>query len=157
VPEDEFLERLGALSRRLGLEMEVFSRSSGLENDAKVFGRARVVIGPHGGAFTNISFLDPNLNPVIIESNLHRDFFDCCQSSLRKSRESPRNFFGPLSSSLGFRYVAHQPHIWEGYDFDAQVRLEVNEYLQFVEDTVRGVDAVDHLSAPFHPCLEWFK
>ena len=64
-----------------------------------------MVIGPHGGAFTNILFLDPGRDPIIIESNLHQTFWDCCNEFLggQAKKEPPRHFFSPLAASLGIR------------------------------------------------------
>ena len=109
-PESEFVERLRALSLRHGLEMKVFQHASDVKQDAEIFARARVVLGPHGGALTNIMFLNPELNPVIIESNLEQASFDHCNIGERW-KQAPRHFFSRLSASLGHRHVVHQPHV----------------------------------------------
>lgn len=78
MPEIEFIKRLDTLSRRHGLEMKVFQHSS-LKRVAEAFAQAHVVIGPHGGAFANMIFLNPEFDPVIIETHIHQSVYDCCK------------------------------------------------------------------------------
>ena len=108
VSEDEFLKRLRNICSKNGLELDVFEHSE-LEIDAAKVSRAKVVIGPHGGAYANIIFLDPKLNPIIIETNLQQGIYDCCKKLL-SDEFPPQHFYGHLASGLGIRHVTYQPH-----------------------------------------------
>lgn len=110
VSEEIFLTRLRDLCQRNGFDLQVFKHSE-FEIDAATFARAKVVIGPHGGAFTNVVFLNPELNPIVIETNLQQGIYDCCKSSLGLDGSPPTHFFGHLAASLGLRHVTYQPHI----------------------------------------------
>ena len=153
VPEDEFVRRLEGLARRHGLGIEVF-RHRNLKEDAAAMSRARVVIGPHGGAFDNTLFLDPALDPIVIETNLQQASYDCCRQQFNW-QDPPRPCFAHLAASLGHRYRAYQPHVWRDYSVgDMRMSLEVNDYLEFVDETIRGTgDEALQTSAPFHPCV----
>lgn len=157
VPEAEFIERLDALSRRHGLEMQVFRQSS-LKKDAETFAQARVIIGPHGGAFVNMIFLNPDLDPIIIEAHAHQSVFDCCNEQF--SVGPIRHFFTHLAASLGHKHKVYHPNIISmgGYRPKARLTLEIKDYLEFIEKTMLGIDTgKTEMLAPFHPCVPWMQ
>jgi len=165
-PESEFVDRLRALSLRHGLEMKVFAHTSE-KKDAEIFARARVVLGPHGGSFANMIFLNPELNPIIIESNLEQASFDGCNTG--RWKQGPRHFFSHLSASLGHRHVVHQPNVWKSYGPRASIKQpeiviqqEINSYLRFIERTISGADQLwqesNEMDMPTHDgCRDPFK
>ena len=149
VSEDEFVERLDTLSKHHGLDLVVFHHKT-LKEDAEVMSKARVVIGPHGGAFSNILFLNPD--SLIIETNLQREVYDNHPS---KYKEPPRAFYTHYAASLGHRYWAYQPHVWREYSVgDMRISIELNDYLDFVDKAISGEDVgALQTSAPSHPCV----
>ena len=154
VSENEFIKRLGDLSRRHGLEMKVFQHTT-MQQDAETFARAKIVVGPHGGAFANIIYLDPELNPLMIETNLQQTIYDCCNDIYNFAE--PRHFFPHLAASLGHRYRSYQPHVWRNYGMRSYISLEVNDYLEYIDKSIRGPGTDDgteiQLSAIEHPCV----
>ena len=157
VPEEVFIERLRDLGRRHGLETQVFHHTT-FQKDAEIFAKARVVVGPHGGAFANIIFLNPMINPLMIETNLKQEIYDCC----REGGEPPRHFFMHLASSLGVRYRSFQPHVWRKYGGKdphmSSISLETNEYLDYIDKAIKGIDGIDptiQLSASKHSCIPY--
>mmetsp|Transcript_4336 Transcript_4336/g.8049 ORF Transcript_4336/g.8049 Transcript_4336/m.8049 type:complete len:434 (-) Transcript_4336:2170-3471(-) len=142
VSEDDFIERLVRIGDRNGLETRVFQHSTA-EKDAALFAHARVILGPHGGAFTNMIFLNEELNPIIIEANMH----------------DKRTFFSHLAGSLGHRHLTYLPSIFEAFDGpNSKIHLEIDHYLEFVENTIRGAyTGMAHVDAVFHPCVPFMN
>ena len=102
VSDSEFVGRLQQLSQLHGLQFEVFDHTT-MKKDAATFSEARIVLGPHGGAFSNIIFLNPELDPLIIETNLQQAIYDQRLHSHHHWNEPPRPFYTHLAESLGHR------------------------------------------------------
>lgn len=56
ISEDDFIQRLDAFSRHLGLTLEVFRSDNRLKEDAETFAKAKVVLGPHGEMYESIPY-----------------------------------------------------------------------------------------------------
>ena len=98
------------------------------------------------------------LNPLMIETNLKQEIYDCC----REGGEPPRHFFMHLASSLGVRYRSFQPHVWRKYGGKdphmSSISLETNEYLDYIDKAIKGIDGIDptiQLSASKHSCIPY--
>ena len=80
----------------------------------KTFENAKVIIGPHGGAFGNMIFAP--VNCTIIE------FLPLTSSKLHKSDERPC-YFG-LAHALGFTYFALEPEL---FHFNKPMIMSISE------------------------------
>ncbi|MDX1383519.1 MAG: glycosyltransferase family 61 protein [Thermoanaerobaculia bacterium] len=121
-------ELLQGLRRRLegtGLELVVFETPEGLDRDRRLFRRARMVLGPHGGAFANMIFAPPGTQIV--------EFLPIYR--LYREGEDPRAAFWGLAQAAGHDYWTVAP---SGYDHDAPgMRVDVEEVLAVVDRALR--------------------
>ena len=64
--ENEVVEHLKQYAEENNLEF-YFLTSTNLSKEYELFSNAKIVVGPHGGAFSNLIFLDPAKKPKVIE------------------------------------------------------------------------------------------
>ena len=88
-----------------------------LSEQSKLFNEAKMVVGPHGGAMSNILYLDPNNNPVVCE------FTGGNQSAIHGN-----SVFGKNYSNLYTRYFE------EIYDYNL---------IPFTNDSTHEVTKID--------------
>ena len=89
-----------------GYEFYIFHASGNFDHDLEVMKRAKVILGPHGGAFANIAFAQPGTHVV--------EFLPIYKSFAESEGNARRNFWG-LSQAAGLDYWALDP---EWFDFD---------------------------------------
>jgi len=121
-------QRADSYNRRTGssLEVEAFSFST-REHSRDLFRRALMIIGPHGGAFSNMVFSKPGT--VVVE------FLPMYNFSQRGSPERTSKFvYYGLSQACGHRYWFVNP---EKFDFDrGGMVVDVRDVLQIVDRTL---------------------
>lgn len=120
---------VGQLQKRLapGLELHLWDVSSSavhnFETDASIFARARVIVGPHGGAFANLIFTPPGADVVEIIPRASMEM-----QAPEEPKRDVRPCYHALSGALGLRYHQFEPEpVGESRNFfDAKgLRLDV--------------------------------
>lgn len=92
--ENEIIDILKQYAQKNDLEFYLWTglEKSGeivsIEEQYRLFSNAKIVVGPHGGVFTNLIFLNPSINPAVIEfpPTDRRDlsFNDCFAGAILK-------------------------------------------------------------------------
>ncbi len=123
--EARLLSRVEEALAGSGLRLEVFRASGDLAVDRDLVRRARILFGPHGGAFANLVFAQPGSH-VIEFLPLYR---------LYAEGSDPRPLYWGLAQAAGLDYwtVAPQP-----FDFDgAEMVVDADEVAAIVRRIVR--------------------
>lgn len=110
----------------IGLDFEIFEHKS-RDVDITRMHRARAVIGPHGGAFSNILWMQPG--STVVEINRHE-----------------RLCFAAMSAEADLRYRRYEANVWRGYENSMEV--DVDNFARFVVDAIIGMP----LKANQSPC-----
>jgi hypothetical protein len=98
------------LQRRLapGFELHLWDVSSSavhnFETDASIFARARVIVGPHGGAFANLIFTPSGADVVEIIPRASMEM-----QAPEEPKRDVRPCYHALSGALGLRYHQFEP------------------------------------------------
>jgi hypothetical protein len=111
------LALLEKIEKRLAARyrLEVFDPSNNWMQDREVMKRARVVLGPHGGAWSNIIFCDEDTDVI--------EFLPLL--TLRRRGKNERPCFYGLAGALGLRYWFVEP---KRFEFDnPHVEMEVDD------------------------------
>lgn len=120
--EEELIEEVQKRIEK-GLSLTVFEPCDDWEKDKEVMKRARVVFGPHGGAWSNILFCKENTHVI--------EFIPLVSLKERGLNERPC-YYG-LSSALNLNYWCIEP---ENFEFDKpgdRMRVPVDELLSVLE------------------------
>ena len=102
VNEPELLDATRAYLAPLGYTLEVMTDPRHWRADRYVFSRAVLMFGPHGGAFSNMIFLQPG-TPVV-------EFL----SKSNSTRYKPRNCYAGMAAGLGLPFWRYNPPVF-GY------------------------------------------
>jgi len=94
--EHEVVDTLQNTVREVGLELRIFSHKS-IHHDVSIIAGAKILVGPHGGAFSNIAFAQPGA--IIIEVN----------------RPHGRDCFASMAIQRGMMYYRLSPEHWIDY------------------------------------------
>jgi len=123
--EDQLLSRLQAELADSGLKLEVFQSSLDQDQDMECFKRARVILGPHGGAFANLIFAQPGTH--VIEFLPIYELFQAGQDT--------RAMYWGLSQAAGLDYWTVQPR---NFDFDSMnMKVDVDEVIEIIRHLLK--------------------
>ena len=120
--EENLLDRVRKRLRP-SLSLTVFEPDNDWTKDKEIMKRARVVLGPHGGAWSNIIFCKEDTDVI--------EFLPLVTLKARGSNERPC-YYG-LSSALNLNYWCIEP---ENFEFDApgiKMRVSTEEILSILE------------------------
>jgi len=118
--EELLLSRLSAELAGSGLELEVFQSTLNPDQDRECFRRARVILGPHGGAFANLVFAQPGTHVI--------EFLPIYQ--LYGAGRDARAMYWGLSQAAGLDYWTVPPL---NFDFEsADMNVDVDEVIEIV-------------------------
>jgi hypothetical protein len=130
--EDELLERVEPVIRRLGFELRVFRSTGDLEVDLAVVRNAGILFGPHGGAFANLIFAPPGAE--VIEFLPLRRFW--------KSGIDPRAMYWGLAQAAGHHYWYSEP---DQFDFEeGSMLVDIDDVIAVLEAIGKGTVAPCH-------------
>jgi capsular polysaccharide biosynthesis protein len=120
--EEELIEKI---RKRLktGLSLTIFEPHNDWNKDKEIMKRARVVIGPHGGAWSNVIFCSENTDVI--------EFLPLVSLKVRGLNERPC-YYG-LSSALNLNYWCIEP---ENFYFDKpgkQMTVNIDELLSVLD------------------------
>ena len=104
---------LATIVTSAGFEFKVFQRNS-MEDDRRTFSEAAIVFGPHGGAFTNILWMQQR--GIVAEINI-----------------ADRFCFASLAISSNLRYVRLEPMKWMGYHMPVGMEVSLEQMEEFVK------------------------
>lgn len=122
--EDTLLTRIKRVLAGGKYGFHVFEASGDLSRDMGIIRRAKVVIGPHGGAFANLVFAKPGTHVV--------EFLPLYEL-YRQGQESRPNYWG-LSQAAGLDYWTVSPR---NFDFDQPgMTVDVDEVARILEQFV---------------------
>ncbi len=121
--ENTLLEKLLPVVEAAGCKLHIFQSHEDTAADRDLFKRARLVLGPHGGAFANLVFTRPG-TPVIEFSPLYRMF---------NEGVNPRAVYWGLAQAASLDYWVVEP---SEFDFDSP---------QMVVDEKEVVEIARHL------------
>ena len=124
---DALLEALRARLAGTKYRLEVF-RSEGPDCDRGLFARARVIVGPHGGAFANMIFARPGTH-VVEFLPLYRRY---------REGKQPRPVFWGMAEGCGLDYWTSEPE-----NFGFQTRRMVVDVADVVEIVGRALDTTE--------------
>ena len=120
--EEAVVEQLRGFAAQHLLELKVKERQhpDGFDGEKQLFSRAMIVIGPHGGAFANMLFMQSGSYIVEFNGWMEQDF---------------RPYFYAVSQANGlhYYYVAPSPFHYHGEGSDMTINLE---HLRLVMDKV---------------------
>ena len=94
--EKEVVRRLRNAALEIGLELKIFSHKL-IHHDVALIAGAKILIGPHGGAFSNIAFARPDA--IVCEVN----------------RPRGRDCFASMAVQRGMMYYQLNPEHWIDY------------------------------------------
>lgn len=123
---DNQAEILIKLSRRLqntGYSLHVFNPSGDFDQDSSIMRRAKVIVGPHGGAFANIAFAKPGTH--IIE-------FLPVYDIIHDPVNSGRHYWG-LAQAVSQDYWAVTP---DEFCFDGPMVVDFNQLNQILDQVL---------------------
>ena len=120
VNEHEVLAVLRGLYRN---KLEIYAPTDNWKLDRNVFADARVIIGPHGGAFGNMIFAP--INTTIVE------FLPLLR--LREAGLNARPCYFGQAHGLGFTYHAFEI---ENFDFELPMTVPLNELHLFLTEYI---------------------
>lgn len=124
--EDELLARLKQVLMGSGYELQIFQSSGNLQHDLDLFKRAKIILGPHGGALANMVFAQPGTQ-VIEFLPIYR---------LYREGENPRPAYWGLSQAAGHDYWTIEP---ASFDFiTCGMSVDVEEVAAVVDYLVRN-------------------
>jgi hypothetical protein len=116
---DALLEALRRRLRGTPYRLELFG-ARGLHVDREAFARARVIVGPHGGAFANMIFARPGAHVVEFQP-LYRLFEE-------GGRDRP--VYWGMAEACGLTYWTSEP---EHFDFmERRMRVDVDDVVEIV-------------------------
>lgn len=119
-------ELLAALRKRLAgtrYRLEVWT-SNGTDADRKVFERAKVILGPHGGGFANMIFARPGTHIV--------EFLPIYR--LYRERKPCRPVFWGMAQGCGLDYWTTEPR---GFDFiERNMQVDVPDILEILDRAI---------------------
>ena len=127
INEEEIID---GIKRRLKaqLTLKVFEPKNDWIQDREVFKCARVVIGPHGGAFSNLIFCKENTDVI--------EFLPLI--SLKQKGDNERPCYYGLSNALGLNYWTIEP---KNFNFEKpDMFVPVNKLLSILHSTGVLVD-----------------
>ena len=104
------------------------------QEDRRLFARARVVVGPHGGAFANLIFIPPSPpNHVHVVEFIPRESILQPPPNGNKRGSYFRPCFYSLARALGFTYYQVEPTAFsfdkQGVDIDVQDVLDILSHI----------------------------
>jgi len=124
--EDELIDRLRSLSPHI--QVDTFIHSDPISEDIKAFQSANVIIGLHGGAFSNLVYC--RRGTVVIEMNV--------------PDEGGRQCFAYVAYNLGLRYHRYgvTREMYDSYAPGVEfyfhpVRVNVNAFASFLKDVLQ--------------------
>ncbi len=108
------------LHQEFGRKLYVCHPSDNWTDQAEIFSKAQMIIGPHGGAFGNMIFAP--VNTTIVE-------FHNIQALSRASENSRPCYLG-LANALGFKYYNFEP---ENFTFDESMWIDTRKLKEFLQ------------------------
>lgn len=116
--ESTLLEKLRPIVEAAGCNLHIFQSREDTAADRDLFKRARLVLGPHGGAFANLVFVRPG-TPVIEFLPLYRLF---------NAGANPRAVYWGLAQAASLDYWVVEPN---EFDFDSpQMIVDEKEVIE---------------------------
>jgi len=116
--DEEFVSLLEKRVREEGWEFEVFQQKSQRE-DAEAIRRADVLVGPHGGAFTNLVWM--HATSAIVEVNV-----------------AQRLCFACLAGAANLLYYRYEPLSWPGYETVGDIVIDADDFIDYVSRVANG-------------------
>lgn len=104
--EDKLLASIKPIVEEKGYTIHVFQARGDFDSDLNIMKRAKVVLGPHGGAFANIVFAQPGTHVI--------EFIPIYKLFKHDEGAARRNYWG-LSQAAGLDYWALDT---ERFEFD---------------------------------------
>jgi len=120
--ETELLSMLVEFACNSPYELHIFKHSGNFDQDLSIMRRAKIVLGPHGGAFANIAFTQPGTS--VIEFLPILDLADDILTS-------GRNYWG-LSQAAGLDYWAFEP---SRFSFEGSMLIDCAELQGVLQKT----------------------
>ena len=105
IHEQQLLAELNDIAIKAGCKLHEFKASGDFDIDLSIMKRARLVMGPHGGAFANILFCQPGTKVV--------EFLPIYEL-INHPHTCGRNYWG-IAQAAGLEYWTFSP---EEFDFD---------------------------------------
>ena len=102
---DDLLARIREVLSGTPYRLEVLESSGDFDADVATFARAKIIIGPHGGALANMAFARPGAH-VIEFLPIYR---------LYQENKDPRPMYWGLAQAAGLHYWSVEPR---NFDFD---------------------------------------
>jgi len=120
--EEEVLEVL----RATGRHVEVLGYLQNYQTDKALFADADYIVGPHGGAMSNMLFAHPGATVVEFSDVGHPSgLWGFSSEKFANGRERPRPCFLGLAVALDLRYVPISPLNPETFSYDRPMRMDV--------------------------------
>ncbi len=126
---------VATLKQLFGGALRVYTLQNDWKIDRRAFSDARLVIGPHGGAFGNLIFAPKNT--VVVE------FLPLTR--LKKAGENERPCYLGLAKALGFTYHALE---FDSFDFEKEMVVPVPA-LEMLLEKIAAEDSWDPLEGTF--------
>jgi hypothetical protein len=124
--EEALLNRLRKMLAGSGYELEVFEGPKlEFEDDLERFRRARVILGPHGGAMANMAFAQPGTH-VIEFLPIYRNYREA------ETKHDSRAMFWGLAQAAGLDYWTVEPDRF-AYEERQGMVVDVEEVAAIVE------------------------
>jgi len=126
INEEAVLEVL----RATGRQVDVLGHIQDFHTDKALFANADYIVGPHGGAMSNMLFAHSGATVVIFDDVGHRSgLFG--SMAVSKMPEGPRPCFLGLAVALGLRYVPISPMNADTFDYHAPMTMDVEALTAF--------------------------
>lgn len=127
---DALLEAIRKRLRGTSHRLEIF-RARGPGADRALFERAKVIVGPHGGAFANAIFARPGAHVV--------EFLPIYR--LYREGAQPRPVFWGLAQGCGLEYWTTEPRNFDF--FQRGMVVDVGDVLEIIGRAIDGGEAAD--------------
>lgn len=123
---DDLLASIGDVLAGTPCNLEVFKSSGNFEADMATFARAKIIIGPHGGALANMAFAQPGTHVV--------EFLPIYR--LYQESKDPRPMYWGLAQAAGLHYWSVEPR---NFDFDGRgMVVDGDELAQVIKAILGG-------------------
>lgn len=124
--DEALLRRLRDVLKGSGLRLHEFKASGNLDQDMQLVKRARIILGPHGGAFANLVFAQPGTHVIefLPTYRLYREGAD------------PLPYYWGLAQSASLDYWCVEPLTFE---FDQpNMAVDIEEVVALVDRLIGG-------------------